>query len=75
MAQYILRKGKSHYEIAKFDDSTEPVDVYTFNTRGCSCPAHTAHCKHVRILKIWKAAGEPVGIVYDDSGSILGTLF
>jgi hypothetical protein len=75
MAQYLLRKNVAHYEIAKFDDSTEPVDVYIFGTRGCSCPSYHSRCKHVRILDIWKAAGEPAGTVYNDEGVVLGNLF
>lgn len=75
MSQYLLRKGKQFYELAKFEDSDEPTAVYKFTARGCSCPSRYTNCKHIKILNAWKQAKEPVGAVYDDSASIIGNIF
>lgn len=75
MAQYLLRKGKLNYEIAKFDDSSQPLDVYIFYSRGCSCPSRSNNCKHTAILKAWQKAGKPEGAVYDDAANLITTLF
>ena len=53
MPQYIVRKGKYNYEVAKFDDTDTPVDVYRFHARGCSCPARSKSCKHTKMLNAW----------------------
>lgn len=73
MAQYILRKTKFHYEIAKFEDSDQPTSVYVFGARGCNCPANGT-CKHHKILTVWKKAGEILGQVFDDEAKHLGQL-
>lgn len=75
MAQYIVRQGRWSNEVAKFDDSREPIDVYTFNQRGCSCPAWTRSCKHVRIVKAWEKAKKPLGVIFDDNANIIGNIF
>jgi len=75
MPQYIVRKGKYNYEVAKFDDSREPIDVYTFNQRGCGCPARTRSCKHIRIVKAWEKADKKLGLVFDDNAQIIGNIF
>lgn len=74
MAQYLLRKGDYFDELAKFEDSDSPTAVYKFTKRGCSCPAGRRSCKHTKILSTWKAAGSPVGFVYDDEANHIGTL-
>jgi hypothetical protein len=74
MAQYLVRKGKFNYEIAKFDDSSSPTEVYLFSQRGCGCPARSKSCKHTRIVTAWTKAGRPVGAVYDDSANLINTL-
>ena len=75
MAQYIVRQGRWSNEVAKFDDSREPIDVYTFNQRGCGCPARTRSCKHVRIVKAWEKADKKLGLVFDDNANIIGSMF
>lgn len=74
MAQYVLRKVHTSYELAKFEDSDFPTTVYQFNKRGCSCPAGRRSCKHVKIVAAWKAAGEIAGMVFGDSAELLGML-
>ena len=74
MAQYLLRKGKHFYEIAKFEDSDEPTAVYRFTKRGCTCPAGRRGCKHNSILKAWQESGETAGAVYDDSAKQISVL-
>jgi hypothetical protein len=74
MAQYLVRKGKINYEMAKFEDSDSPTAIYSFYERGCSCPSRSRSCKHHKILKEWKKAGEPLGVVYNDEAEIIGML-
>jgi hypothetical protein len=74
MPQYMVRKGKIGYEIAKFDDTDTPVDVYTVGYRGCSCPARSKSCKHVKIIKAWLKTNEE-GVVYDDAANNIGNIF
>lgn len=75
MSEYLLRKGKQFYELAKFEDSSEPTAVYLFTSRGCSCPSRYRNCKHTKILNAWKQAGEPKGAVYDDTACVIGNVF
>lgn len=74
MSQYVIRKGRLFYELAKFEDSDSPTTVYIFTKRGCSCPAGRRSCKHTKILKAWQQAGEKAGIVYDDEANQLTVL-
>lgn len=74
MSEYLLRKGSMFYEVAKFENSDSPTAVYRFTQRGCSCPAGRRGCKHTKIMKAWKSAGEPLGFVYDDEANHVGTL-
>lgn len=74
MAQYVLRKGKHFYELAKFEDSDAPTALYSFTKRGCTCPAGRRGCKHTKIMTSWKALGEPAGYVFDDEANHIGTL-
>jgi hypothetical protein len=74
MAQYLLRKGKHFYELAKFEDSDAPTALYSFTKRGCTCPAGRRGCKHTKIMISWKALGEPAGYVFDDEANHIGTL-
>ena len=75
MAQYIVRRGRWSNEVAKFDDTREPLDVYTFNQRGCGCPARTRSCKHIRIVKAWEKADKELGLVFNDNADIIGNIF
>lgn len=74
MSEYLLRKVKGHYSIAKFDSSDSPVDVYTFYPRGCSCPAGRRGCKHQKILKEWQKLKEQPGFVFNDEAVVIGVL-
>ena len=75
MAQYIIRKGRLKHEVAKFDDSSSPLDVYSISDRGCNCPARSRSCKHTRMVKTWKNNGSLIGEVYDDNIKVIGYLF
>tara|TARA_Y100000034_G_C6792697_1_gene355032 strand:+ start:107 stop:355 length:249 start_codon:yes stop_codon:yes gene_type:complete len=75
MSQYIVRKGKYNYEIAKFNDTDTPIDIYSFYLKGCSCPARSRSCKHTRIVNTWKRAGFPEGDVYNDNAEKIGNIF
>ena len=75
MPQYIVRKGKYNYEVAKFDDTDTPVEVYRFHARGCSCPARSKSCKHTKMLNAWRRAGSPEGVVYNDSIEEISNIF
>ena len=75
MAQYIVRQGRWSNEVAKFDDSREPIDVYTFNQRGCGCPARTRSCKHIKIVKAWEKANRELGLIFDDNANMIGNMF
>ena len=75
MAQYLIRRGKFSNELAKFEDSDYPTDVYTIGDRGCSCPSRYRACKHTRIVAAWTKAGSPEGVVLDDDASIIGNIF
>jgi len=74
MSQYLLRKAKNTYELAKFEDSDSPTAVYRISNRGCSCPSGRRSCKHVKIINVWKVLGEPLGYVFDDDAVHIGTL-
>ena len=71
MSEYYVRKGKYAPEVAKFNDSREPIDVYTFTSRGCTCPARTRACKHSRMVGKWESMGRPVGLVFNDSAEVV----
>lgn len=75
MAEYLVRKAKYGTEIAKFEDSSYPVDVYSVSSSRCGCPARTRSCKHMKILKAWEADGRNQGAIYSDSAELLGNLF
>lgn len=75
MPQYLVRKGKHGNEVTKFDDTDSPVDHYPFSSRGCTCPARTRNCKHLKIVKQWEKLGKPIGSVFDDSALLIGNLF
>ena len=75
MANYILRKGKFSHEIAKFEESNHPIDVYRVSERKCDCPSRYRACKHVKIFKTWQSDNYPIGRVYDDQANVVGELF
>tara|TARA_Y100000992_G_scaffold257906_1_gene191875 strand:+ start:169 stop:411 length:243 start_codon:yes stop_codon:yes gene_type:complete len=71
MSEYYVRKGKYAPEVAKFNESRYPIDVYAFNSRGCTCPARTRSCKHSRMITEWESRGRPVGLVFDDNAEVI----
>ena len=75
MANYILRKGRFSHEIAKFEESNRPLDVYRVSERKCDCPSRYLTCKHVKIFKTWQSDNYPSGRVYDDHAQVVGELF
>jgi hypothetical protein len=74
MPQYIFRKNKTSYDLAKFDDSDTPIDVYNISSKGCNCPSRYRSCKHTKMLAEWEKIGAIPGIVYDDNMEIIGRL-
>lgn len=75
MSQYLIRKNKHKLELAKFEDSDRPIDVYTIADNKCNCPSRYANCKHKKLAVIWQKDGSPIGNVYNDSGSVIGSIF
>ena len=75
MSTYLLRKVKYDYEIAKFEDSADPISVYSIRAGKCSCPSRYKACKHISVLKRWQSDGECLGYVYDDAGVLVNKLF
>ena len=75
MAEYLVRKAKYGTEIAKFEDSSYPIDVYSVSSSRCGCPARTRSCKHIRIVKAWEKADKKLGLVFDDNADIIGNIF
>ena len=62
--------------VAKFEGRREPAEVYEVIDRGssawrCTCPASkrsTGDCKHARLVRAWRSAGEPPALWADDGG-------
>ena len=75
MTEYLVRRTKYAHEVTKFDDSSEPSGTYTIGGRGCNCPARTSSCKHMKIFKAWEKNGKPVGQIFSDNASVIGSLF
>lgn len=75
MAQYVVRKNKYKIELAKFEDSDRPFDVYNITEGRCNCPSRYKNCKHTKIAKTWESSGSPVGVVYDDSANVIGQIW
>ncbi len=75
MANYVLRKGKFSYEIAKFEESSYPADVYRISDRKCYCPSRYNTCKHLKIFKSWESDNYSIGSVYNDQAKKVGELF
>lgn len=74
MSEYLIRKVHNDFEITKFEDTAEPVAVYSIKSRKCSCPSRYRSCKHISILDSWVNKGSTIGAVLDDAGNILTTL-
>lgn len=74
MAQYLIRSVNKDFQMAKFEDSDSPTDVYTLTNTKCTCPSRYSNCKHRKVLGAWKKQGMPVGAVYDDTAQLLGSL-
>ena len=75
MANYLVRKGKFTYEVAKFEESNTPVGVYRITSSRCDCPARTRKCKHISILKAWESAGKVEGSIISDDARVVGNIF
>ena len=75
MANYLVRKGKFTYEVAKFEESNTPVGVYRITDSRCDCPARTRSCKHLSILKAWQSAGKVEGDILSDEAKIVNNIF
>ena len=69
--RFSSRKGKYTPEVAKFNESNQPIDVYSFSSRGCTCPARTRSCKHSRMIDEWESRGCPVGLIFDDNAEVI----
>lgn len=64
--EYYIRRSGDHFEVAKFANGSEPLDVYEVEYASrprCSCMAwrsgKTRPCKHVAMVAKFLAAGEP----------------
>lgn len=75
MANYLVRKGKFTYEVAKFEESNTPSGLYSITSNRCDCPARTRSCKHVRMVDAWKKEGQVEGAILSDEAKIVGNLF
>lgn len=75
MSQYVLRKLKHSIELAKFEDTDRPIDVYSIANNNCNCPSRYKKCKHVKIATEWQKQNCPIGVVYDDSANTIGTIW
>lgn len=54
---YLVRQVKKDiYEVAKFEDSNFPTDVYTVKSTKCNCPAsyRSKKCKHNLLVDEFK---------------------
>lgn len=74
MADYLVRSVKYGYEVAKFEESSQPTGVYRVSGSRCYCPARTRSCKHMKIFKAWERNGSQVGEVYDDYAKVIGNI-
>jgi len=74
MAQYLVGRNRYGHTIAKFEDSTQPLNVYSISNTRCRCPARTKSCKHLTIFRSWEKNGSKIGDVLDDSGTIIHNL-
>lgn len=74
MTNYLVRRAKYGYEVAKFEESSYPVDVYRVSGSRCYCPARTRSCKHMKIFKAWERNGSTPGDVYDEKGTLVNNL-
>lgn len=75
MANYLVRKGKFTYEVAKFEESNVPSSVYRITSSRCDCPARTRSCKHISILKAWESSGKVEGSIISDEAKVVGNIF
>jgi uncharacterized Zn finger protein len=75
MTEYSIREVKHNtYELAKFEDSADPVAIYTLSKRGCSCPARSYNCKHRTIFSVWESMDKPIGTFFDELGRKVGSI-
>ena len=65
---YLLRKvARDVVQIAKFEYSSEPTDVYSLNlkTKRCDCPSPRVPCKHWDLVQEWRT-----GHYFDDDALV-----
>ena len=64
---YIRRLGPNRYDVAVFTDHAMPDHTYTVTYETCTCMVGF-NCKHVRLIKAWAEAGEPLDTFWDEKG-------
>ena len=65
--EYYIREKDNLFEVAKFDGTKEPVEVYVVNPMAgtCTCWAGMRMYKggmkekHVKMVVLWQATGRP----------------
>lgn len=68
--QYYFRAvAPRRVEIAKFEDSRYPVDVYHITNGQCDCPSWRHPCKHIAMLSEWLQQEQPEGTILESVGN------
>ena len=70
MTEYAFRQiGAETWEVAKFDEKSEPVSVYTLGKKFCTCPGSVrtaGGCTHIKMLsELLDLNIELRGMLYD----------
>lgn len=66
---YLIHQNVDHsYKVTKLDQDFEPLTSYQVavmrNTKiGCNCPAYRGECRHLAMVRLFKAAGEPPNVM------------
>lgn len=70
MSEYTIARKGDQFDVAKFDGSDVPDEVYQVwltPTPRCVCPAwasgRTRPCKHIEGVQKWVAGGEKPGFI------------
>lgn len=62
---YVRRISRREFEVAVFRGGKAPDQIYTVQGSRCSCPAGGGDDhKHVRLVVMFQAMGEPSGVVF-----------
>ena len=75
MIQYLIRAVANTVEVAKFEDTATPTELYTISKNTCNCPSRYSNCKHKKIMKDWISQGSTEGDIYSDDATKMGNLF